>query len=59
MMLQQYYELFFGQVEEVLEEVGAAIADNGLAQSIAAGSGRVDDDDWASACEQALAIRFI
>lgn len=61
MTLQRYYELFVGQVE-VLEEVGVTIADEGLAQSIASGRGRAgepNDDDWASAREQALAIRFI
>ena len=61
MPLQQYYELFVRQVE-VLEEVGVTIADDGLAQSIAAGKGRAgepNDDDYANAREQALAIRFI
>ena len=61
MSLQQYYELFLGQVE-VLEEVGVTIADDGLARSIAAAKGRVGaprEEDWVSAREQALAIRFI
>ena len=47
---------------EVLEEVGVTIADEGLAQSIANSRGRAgepNEDDWTSAREQALAIRFI
>jgi hypothetical protein len=61
MPLQRYYELFVGQIE-VLEEVGVTLADNGLVESIAASKGRPgepNDDDYAAAREQALAVKFI
>ena len=47
---------------EVLDEVVVTIADQGLAQSIASAKGRAgepNDEAWANAREQALAIRFI
>jgi hypothetical protein len=61
MLLQQYYELFLGQVK-VCEEVGVTIADESLVESIAESNGRAnvpEDTNWDAACEQALAIHFI
>jgi hypothetical protein len=60
-LLQQYHELFLGQVE-VLEEVGVTIPDESLVELMAATNGRAgapEEGDWAAAREQALAIRFI
>ena len=61
MSLQRYYELFGGQVE-VFEQVGVSIANEGLVQLIASEKGRAgepNEEDWANARDQALAIRFI
>ena len=59
--LQQYYELFLGQVE-VCEEVGVSIADKSLVESVAQANSRAglpQEADFQAACEQALAIQFI